>query len=300
MLRILSAMAVMSVLLVTATFFLDRREPAVAASETTDTETETIAFAEEVIPEYLAFVPTLEAGGVYTVRNSSETEFLEEDEDNKLEELDQEELEEDRLKAIEDQLDVYGLTTEDVELPREEKFDIGEAKRLGSIKPGIYVTPIDATDCEYHLYRTMEDGVERLIGSDSITEGRLMVQINGIEPDRFYSSAGCKEWSEWSALRTPLTAVDNGDYWVGDLAQGTWRVGRDCIWERVGDFRGARIFDVLESGNGSGELSIDDSTAGLRVRGCSQPMVLVADAIPDELAFVDEEFEPIETRRRFR
>ena len=150
---------------------------------------------------------------------------------------------------------------------------------------------MNVAECSYELTRIAEDGSIQVVGADSITEGRLVVNINGIEPDFFYSTPGCGEWAEWSPLIEPLSVIGNGDYWVGDLALGTWQPGPGCIWERVSDFRGAQLADVVASGTDDDQFAIDEGMSGIRIRNCDNRSVLLDESIPEELAFADEVLE---------
>ena len=281
------------------------------------------------VPEYLAFQTVFAAGEVLQVSDSDETEFLEDDDDNEFDsdflsgdELtliddkddddddDDEEEDDDfqdfesvdpdspsRFQAdledeLEDILDEYDLDFDEVNLSTFEASTRTSLSEIGgSIDPGIYVTPVTATDCSFELTRIAEDGSVQVVGSDEITQGRLIVNINGVEPDFFYSTPGCGEWSEWSQLSEPLSAIDNGDYWIGDLVEGTWQTGDGCTWERVSDFRGAQLADIVESGNDQNNFAINESMTGVRIRNCINPSFLTDSEIPEELAFVDEVFE---------
>ncbi len=231
--------------------------------------------------------------------DQDEEEDEEESDDSETEELDfPSEFSEELDEELEDILDEYNLDFDEVNLSTVEAGDRTSLSEIaGTIDPGIYVTPVETTDCSYELTRIAEDGSVQLIGSDSITEGRLMVHINGVEPDFFYSTPGCGEWSEWSELAEPLSAIDNGDYWIGDLVQGTWQAGDGCSWERVSDFRGAQLADIVEAGIGQDQFAISESMTGVRVRNCINPSFLLDEAIPEELAFVDEVFEVSESGR---
>jgi hypothetical protein len=106
----------------------------------------------------------------------------------------------------------------------------------------------------------------------------MLVTINEIEPDRFAAAPQCGDWAPWSPLVEALTVAGDGDYWIGDLAEGSWTVPEGCMWEKVVGFRGAELFDVQQSGNATEPLVVDDETVGLRVRGCDRPMRLAPDS----------------------
>ncbi|MEM7272036.1 MAG: hypothetical protein AAF547_03050 [Actinomycetota bacterium] len=144
----------------------------------------------------------------------------------------------------------------------------------GSLAPGRYGTSFGVEGCSFELRRVMRTRVEEVIGRDHLAEGRLLVDINGIEPDRFVSSPECGDWVPWSPVAEPLQEAGNGDYWIGDLAHGTWTVPEGCIWEEVVGFRGANLWDVKDSAWGPTELVIDDETLGIRLRNCHLPMTL--------------------------
>jgi|GEM_PF-4515626 len=252
--------------------------------------------SEQVLPEYLAFETVIEAGGSYSVENSTENEFFANDEDN--------ELKESSTNSSKSNSDEEN-EEDDAEIDEELAF-VEESKKeiKGSIEPGFYVTPLEVKDCSYELWRVMEDGSEQLIGSDYIKSGRLIVSINAIEPDRFYSSEGCLEWSSWTPIAEPMTQVKDGDFWVQDLEKGTWQVGKDCRWERVIDFRGAKIFDSVGSGIGPGKIGIGDEDLGLRIRGCKTPMKFLDSKIAEEHQYVESDYQGVvegyarNTRRR--
>lgn len=145
-----------------------------------------------------------------------------------------------------------------------------------ALGPGLYATSFDTVGCAYELRRadTKGDG-DRVIGQDRLREGRVLVSLNGVEPDAFLPSTGCGRWSPWSPLALPLDSAWPGDYWIGDLAYGRWAVPDGCLLEEVVDFRGARLADVVWSGRGPLMLVIDEDTLGIRLRGCERPMVLV-------------------------
>ncbi len=138
----------------------------------------------------------------------------------------------------------------------------------GQLAPGIYATAFDVRECSFELRRIMKNKREAVIGEDRLSQGRMLVSINEIEPDTFSSVPNCGDWIPWSPLEVPLTIIGNGDYWIGDLATGTWTVPTDCMWEKVVGFRGAKLWDVQDSGHGPEPLVIDDETLGVRIRGC--------------------------------
>lgn len=144
------------------------------------------------------------------------------------------------------------------------------------IAPGLYTSAFDAEGCSYELRRVDRSGEERLIGQERLSEGRLLVSINPIEPDVFSSVPQCRSWTPWSPLVAPLVRAGAGDYWIGDLARGTWSVPDGCLWEKVVAFRGARLADVADSGIGPEPLVVDEDTMGVRIRGCERPISLIA------------------------
>ena len=153
----------------------------------------------------------------------------------------------------------------------------------GQIMPGLYATSFDTEDCSYELWRVMRDRRSEIISEDYLASGRMLVTINGIEPDWFTSTEPCGEWYAWTPLPESLTEANNGDYWVGDLAHGVWDVPIPCRWEKVTGFRGANIHDVLDGARGPGTLTVDADTYGVRIRGCRHPMTLTA-AAPGSIA----------------
>lgn len=148
----------------------------------------------------------------------------------------------------------------------------------GSLAPGLYSTSFGVEQCSFELHRVMRTRVEQVIGREYLAEGRLLVTINEIEPDRFVSTPSCGDWVPWSPVTEPLAVAGNGDYWIGDLEHGTWTVPTGCIWEKVVGFRGASLWDVEESARGPVELVVDEDTLGIRLRGCRQPATLQSDA----------------------
>lgn len=154
-----------------------------------------------------------------------------------------------------------------------------------AIEPGLYASAFTAEGCSYELRRVDRSGDERLIGQERLARGRLLVSINPIEPDVFSSVPQCRSWAPWSPLVEPLVRATVGDYWIGDLARGTWSVPDGCLWEKVVAFRGARLADVTDSGRGPEPLIVDEDTLGLRIRDCERPVELVEAAPPGALAF---------------
>lgn len=148
------------------------------------------------------------------------------------------------------------------------------AEALEELEPGLYGTSFTTEGCSFELRRVMRTRIEQVIGQDFLRDGRLLVDINGVEPDSFISASECGEWVPWSPVVEPLTTADNGDYWIGDLARGTWDVPEGCVWEKVAGFRGANLWDVEESAWGPGELVIDEDTLGVRLRNCQLPITL--------------------------
>lgn len=144
----------------------------------------------------------------------------------------------------------------------------------GSLLPGLYATSFEVKGCGYELQRVNRSGQYSIIGSDRANEGRMLVSLNEVEPDVFHPTPQCGVWSPWSPLAEPLVVAGNGDYWIGDLAAGTWLVPTGCQWENVVAFRGAELVDVVGSGVGPDPLIVDDSTLGVRIRGCNQPLIL--------------------------
>lgn len=152
----------------------------------------------------------------------------------------------------------------------------------GEIEPGLYATRFETSGCGYELWRVMRDRTWKVIGQDEVAEGRMLVTINGIEPDRFVSTLGCENWYRWEPLDQPLTVADNGDYWVGDLAWGTWTVPIGCQWEKVSGFRGSQLSDAMEVGASGLDLVVDADTFGVRIRNCSTPISLSVPEYPYE------------------
>ncbi|MGH1493846.1 MAG: hypothetical protein ACRBK7_31365 [Acidimicrobiales bacterium] len=141
----------------------------------------------------------------------------------------------------------------------------------GTMAPGLYATAFGVERCSYQIRRmaSSRSKVEKLIGEDFLSEGRVLVSFNEIEPDVFTARPQCGEWMPWSPLVEPLTVAGNGDYWVGDLAQGIWDVPASCMWEKVVGFRGAELVDVQASGIGPEPLVVDEDTLGVRIRRCA-------------------------------
>ncbi|MEM9614552.1 MAG: hypothetical protein AAGA59_16550 [Actinomycetota bacterium] len=155
------------------------------------------------------------------------------------------------------------------------RFDIGS--RQGEILPGLYTTDFDASDCGYELWHVERTSREAaVIGEEYLATGRLLVDINGIEPDWFVSSNGCGDWFQWQPRPEPRAPALNGDYWVGDLAFGQWLVPTGCIWEKAVTFRGGLLRDVVESGQGPDVIEMFDEPLGLRLRNCRTPMTFVS------------------------
>lgn len=146
------------------------------------------------------------------------------------------------------------------------------------LEPGLYATAFGVKDCSYQLRSVMRDRRDTVIGQDRLLQGRMLVTINEIEPDSFAAAPQCGDWAPWSPLVEALTVAGDGDYWIGDLAEGSWTVPEGCMWEKVVGFRGAELFDVQQSGNATEPLVVDDETVGLRVRGCDRPMRLAPDS----------------------
>ncbi len=160
---------------------------------------------------------------------------------------------------------------------KQRKSDIEKSNRtplteLAEIPPGMYTTAFGVEGCSYELSAVHKDRVERSIGTDELPEGRLIVTIDEVEPDRFSADPACGAWSEWSPLQEQLTSISNGDYWKGDLSPGVWHVPKGCLWEKVLAFRGSRLTDIEESGIGPMPLEIDSRTEGVRIRGCKKPV----------------------------
>ncbi len=162
----------------------------------------------------------------------------------------------------------------DDQFPIERRLEIGG--RQGEILPGLYTTDFDAADCGYELWHVERESREAaVIGEEYLAAGRLLVDINGIEPDWFVSSKGCGDWFQWLPRPEPQASADNGDYWVGDLAFGQWLVPASCMWEKTATFRGGLLRDVVESGQGPDVIDIFDEPIGLRLRNCRTPMTFV-------------------------
>lgn len=218
-----------------------------------------------------------------------------------LEPIDDEDVEDD--DDVEDQDDDVNGSGDDQ--TNDDAEDRDEA--VPGLNAGLYTTTFEAENCSYRLingegdipfdylyepdpYDAEEyngsrvrrnDQQVRVIGEDHLHQGRMLVTINGIEPDTFTSSNGCGSWIPWSPLQTPLTKAGDGDYWVGDLVQGEWTVPPGCIWEKVAAFRGGRLDDVIHSDLGPGSVMIDEGTLGLRIRQCQgQSLVRIGDAPP--------------------
>ncbi|MFV0260410.1 MAG: hypothetical protein ACK5PP_18410 [Acidimicrobiales bacterium] len=151
---------------------------------------------------------------------------------------------------------------------------VAETLPLGRVEPGLYATGFDTEGCRYELWRMMADRHPGVIGEEALSDGRLLVTIDGVEPDWFASAAECGRWVAWTPLAQPLTRADDGDYWTGDLAVGEWTVPPGCRWEKVVAFRGVQVLDVIDSGATGEPLIVDAETTGVRIRGCQLAMEL--------------------------
>ncbi len=237
-------------------------------------------------PAQLAFTEGGFSAGTHRIR-ADETLFVEQD--DKEDEKD----------------DGSGDSEEDgTELTAEEPDPSGP--HSGGLDAGLYTTTFDAEDCSYRLIRSgdvpfdylyepdpyddeeyvgrrvgRDDQVISVTGEDHLHQGRMLVSILGVESDSFTSATGCGSWMPWTPLLEPLTLATDGDYWIGDLAQGEWQVPPGCLWEKVVAFRGARIEDVVDGDRGPGTVMIDEGTAGVRIRQCQgQSLVRIGDAAP--------------------
>ncbi|MDH3682898.1 MAG: hypothetical protein OEV40_23445, partial [Acidimicrobiia bacterium] len=76
---------------------------------------------------------------------------------------------------------------------------------VGEIAPGLYATAFDVEDCTYELWRVMRDRQPRVIAEEYLAAGRLLVSINGIEPDWFTATESCGSWYPWRPISAPLT-----------------------------------------------------------------------------------------------
>ncbi len=158
------------------------------------------------------------------------------------------------------------------------------------IQPGLYATAFGVEQCEYELRRIMDDNRDHVIGHDMTHRGRMLVHINEYEPDTFVATESCGEWTPWSPLVEPLASADDGDYWIGDLRQGTWDVPVGCLWEKVISYRGARLEDVESSGVGPTPLQVDRFTLGVRIRHCGDSAITLTNApLPPIIAIPDLE-----------
>jgi hypothetical protein len=152
----------------------------------------------------------------------------------------------------------------------------------GELVPGTYATGTDAAECSYQLLRVMRRSREEaVIGEDYLATGRLLVTIDGVEPDSFTSTVGCGRWYRWTRRADPTAPAPNGDYGPGDLAPGLWEIPAGCLWEQVVAFRGAELRDVEANGQGPTLLPIDDVPLGLRLRSCQEPATFVAALDPE-------------------
>ena len=201
--------------------------------------------AVEDVPQYLAFVPGVRPGlhRVAEVEGSSDR-------------------------------DIRPRDPAGIDYPVETDIVPGQTLAGGGepLEPGLYATAFGVENCSYQLRSVMQDRREAVIGEDRLLRGRMLVSVNEIEPDSFSAVPQCGEWAPWSPLVEPLRVAGDGDYWIGDLARGTWSVPDGCMWEKVVGFRGAELFDVQSSGNGTDPLVVDEDTVGVRVRGCDRPM----------------------------
>ncbi len=187
--------------------------------------------------------------------------------------------------------DLFETIDPDADYPLETDLVPGDSLApTGWIEPGLYASPLDVEDCGYELHRLVRDD-ERLIGHDRLSTGRLLVSLNPIEPDLFRPTQQCRQWAPWVPLAEPLVAAGDGDYWVGDLAPGTWAVPEGCLWEHVVAFRGARLADVTSSGRGPRPLVVDQETLGVRIRGCDRVIRLI-EAAPDPGIGIEPGLEP--------
>ena len=145
----------------------------------------------------------------------------------------------------------------------------------GEIAPGLYMAEATGGPCNFELWRMMIDGQARVIGEDFLQSGRLLVVIDDVEPDWFVSSSTCSPWQPWEPRPDPTAPAADGDYAAGDLAPGIWVVPDDCLWEQVVSFRGGELRDVVASAQGPRPLIVDETTIGVRIRSCVEPITLI-------------------------
>lgn len=247
---------------------------AAAQESTRESLTSDSLIDQQPDPKYLAFVPGIKSGNYqiedlpgsddrdYEVRDQTGSSFDDDDEDNDDDDNDDDDEEDGDDDEEEEDLEPEPYVDPALSL-----------ETTGTLKPGIYATAFDVKDCRYELHRVMKERREQRIGEDHLNAGRMIVVINEIEPDRFVATPECGDWGEWSPLAEPLKVAHNGDYWIGDLAKGPWTVPEGCLWEKVVGFRGAKLYDVQESGKGPQRLVINSQTLGIRIRSCAQPLI---------------------------
>lgn len=220
-------------------------------------------------PAYLTFTAGL-SSGFYAVGELPDEDDSESDD----EDADESDSESDAESDRESDADIDDGDQSDGDDPAEELESNPSLNEDGEIVPGLYATAFDVEECSFELRRIMRDDNEAVIGSDRLDRGRMLVSINEIEPDTFRAARECGEWMPWSPLVEPLTVAGNGDYWIGDLRRGVWNVPEGCMWEKVVGFRGAKLWDVQDSGFGPDQpLVIDEETVGVRIRGCGSDFV---------------------------
>ena len=140
--------------------------------------------------------------------------------------------------------------------------------------PGLYAMGFGVSDCSYEIRRVSPDKVEKVIGVDRLSRGRMLVTLNEIEPDAFVSMPQCGQWASWSPLIEPLIVAGNGDYWIGDLAREAGRCRSAACGRRWWDSVGPSWPTWRNPQPGPRPLVVDADTLGVRVRNCEQPITL--------------------------
>jgi len=139
--------------------------------------------------------------------------------------------------------------------------------------PGLWHT-FGGTDCYFERLSDFSGQPSGTIASFSSPSGPRYVEIKA--SDAGFNSTSCLPWAAADGpFDKHIGAVDGqfteGDYRVGtDIEPGDYTASNDasCEWQRLSGFGLEDPDDIIDSGSGVGEVTIDAGDEGFRTWGC--------------------------------
>ena len=159
-------------------------------------------------------------------------------------------------------------STTESPMTREPGFGDGTWIVGTDIGPGIYAAAGGGL-CYWSRLSGFGGSLGEIIANE-VGDGRRVVTI--APEDKGFETTGCGDWSLVSQVTTPVSAIPEGTWLVGDeITPGTYSAegGDLCYWARLNGFSG-ELSDIVANNVGAGKqvVEITSTDAGFSSGGC--------------------------------